>query len=339
MSVPRRRLPATAGLVLTLWAPLACLAPLPARAGDAELHNDGIAAVVGDEVILLSEVDAKANRVLRQVAKPNGGISPELREEVRRQAVEALISERLILQFARSQGLQANEAQVDASIGAIADREGITIEELYAALDQQGIERSTYRKQLADQMTRMEIVRQIAFAKVKVTDAELHALFDERYGGSAPGLHAVVRHILIPWPGPDSGEPHERSHEVARKIVDALAKGESFGALAQQFSAAPSAADGGQMTIRQGDASPEIEKWAFSLAEGETSPPFETQHGVNLLQVVRRFDPSEIHFKDVEDDLRAELMEAKANPVIEKWVAELREQRWVDIVAPDLRPQ
>lgn len=339
MSLQGRRNPVTAALLITLLATLMSRGSVFADTSDSAVRSDGIAAVVGDEVILLSEVDQKASRVLRQVAKPGAEIPPELREEVRRQAVESLISERLILQFAKAQGIQATEAQMDASIRAIADREGITLEELYAALSQQGVPRESYRKQLADQMTRMEIVRQIAFAKVKVTDAEVRERFEQRYGASAPGLHAVVRHILIPWPGPESGESRERSQRVAQQIVDALAEGQSFAALAEQLSAAPSAADGGQMTLRQGDASPEIDKWAFSLAEGETSPPFETQHGVNLLQVVKRFDPSSIRFEDVEDDLRGELMEGKADPVIQKWVLELRKERWVDIVAPDLRPR
>ena len=81
------------------WLPIAlalallCVCALPAAA-DGRL--DGVAAVVDDDVILISEVDEKADPLIQQLTAKNAGpIPPEVEREIRSQAVDSLIARKL----------------------------------------------------------------------------------------------------------------------------------------------------------------------------------------------------------------------------------------------------
>ena len=63
----------------------------------------------------------------------------------------------------------------------------------------------------------------------------------------------------------------------------------------------------------------------------------ETAHGENLFQYLDRFNPADVTFEQVADKLRAELIEEQTKPAFEKWIAEVRKGRYIEVVAPELR--
>ena len=58
----------------------------------------------------------------------------------------------------------------------------------------------------------------------------------------------------------------------------------------------------------------------------------ETRFGLNLFQLIDRFDPSTIRLENVKEQLRYELQERKSGPELEKWLLELRETQYIEIV-------
>ena len=73
------------------------------------------------------------------------------------------------------------------------------------------------------------------------------------------------------------------------------------------------------------------------MTVGEISPPIHTRHGVNLIQVLERFDPSKVELDDVRASIRAELLERETDREFQPWIEELRENRYIEVVAPGLR--
>jgi len=63
----------------------------------------------------------------------------------------------------------------------------------------------------------------------------------------------------------------------------------------------------------------------------------ETPVGMNLFQVIERFDPEQIQFEDVEARLRAELQERGVEPEFADWLKTQREEAYIRVVAPDLQ--
>jgi peptidyl-prolyl cis-trans isomerase SurA len=89
--------------------------------------------------------------------------------------------------------------------------------------------------------------------------------------------------------------------------------------------------------FRESDAPADIKAAIAGLKPGDISEVLETSHGENLFQYLDRFDPSDVTYEQVADKLRSELMEQQSKPAFEKWIADVRKGRYIEVVAPELR--
>ena len=298
---------------------------------------DGVAAVVGDEVILRSEVERAANPALARFAEENGGSIPlPLQQRIFREAVSSVIDTRLLAAAAQRMNLETTPEEIDQTIEQIARQEDVSVEELYGMVAAEGLSQEQYRQELSAQIIRMRVISVGVRSRITVSDEEILELFNERYGNRS-GRYVRLRHILIPFPPTDDPETLERADQIAANVRRAAEEGEDFGRLAQKFSAAPSAAQGGIMELEEGTAVPELAEPAFTLAPGEISEVIVTRHGLNLIQVIERFDPADIDVEAVREALYQELLERETQPEVERFLKELRAERYVEIIAPEYR--
>ncbi len=297
---------------------------------------DGVAAVVDDQVILLSEVEVNVARIARRLERQAGApVPPEVLGRLRSQAVDRLIEDRLLLATARRMQLEVSPDEVEGAIERIASQEGLDVEAVLSAAEQQGMARETYRNQLGEEILRMKVIDQAVRPRVTSSEEELQRLFVERYGSGA-GLRVRARHILVPWP-PDGEAPRDEAVRVASKLRELALQGTPFAELATRYSAAPSNRDGGLTVFQGGEVAQELSAFVFEAEIGAISPPIETDHGVNLIQVLERFDPSTVKLEDVRGRLQSELDAAKMIPALDSYLRELREVHYVEVVAPSLK--
>ena len=326
---------------MTGWARIAAAAALsvavlagaPARAETA----DGVAAIVGDEVILLSEVrtayQSYIERLRSEGKQPSGSDLAMLRQDI----LQSLIDEKIVLQFAKRQNMSASDDEIDEQIKNIAAEENVTVDAIYAAAAEAGLPRKTYREQLGQQITRMRILQQAVQGKVRVNEDDVKKLYAERYGNAKPGERIRVLHILIPVPPDAPAAKRAEARALTEQLREQAKQSGDFGALARKYSRAPTAAQGGLTVFRESDAPPDIKAAIAGLKPGEISQVIETSHGENLFQYLDRFDPSDVSYEQVADRLRAELIEQQSKPAFEKWIAEVRKGRYIEVVAPELR--
>lgn len=293
---------------------------------------DGVAAIVGKQVILKSEVAISARLMLGPIEQQRGPLPPELIAQAHEEALEGLIGKMLVSSFAERRQLAASPEEIDTAIGNIAADENVDVATIYATAKAQGLGRDAYRHELGSQITRMKVMSGSVRGRVDVSEEEVQALFAERYQLLEPGPRVRVRHILVPWPDDATPAKKQRIREIAAQIRERAIETGAFADLARQFSRAPSAADGGLSTFREGDVDPVIAIHVFGLPAGEITPIIETEHGTNVFQIVNRFDPADIEYDDVSAELRAELVERRIGPEFDKWVKELREGQYVKIV-------
>jgi parvulin-like peptidyl-prolyl isomerase len=298
---------------------------------------DGVAAIVGDEVILLSEVREAWQGYVDRVRARGETVSQDDLLELRNTALKNLIDEKLVLQVAKKQNLSASDEEIDESIAGIARDEGISVDAIYAAAAEQGLDRKAYREQLGHQITRMKIVQGAVQGKVRVTDADVKKLYDERYGKAKPGVRIRVLHILIPVPADTPEAKRKEARAMTEQLREKAVQGGDFGGLARKYSGAPTASQGGLTVFREADAPADIKRAIEGLKPGEISPVVENSYGENLFQLLDKFDPAEVPYEQVADRLRGELMEQQTMPAFEKWIADVRKSRYIEVVAPELR--
>ena len=299
---------------------------------------DKVVAHVDKDVVLLSEVEVAARRVIEELERRNDGKIPiDMIPPIYQDALQQLIETKLIEAYAERVELAADNTDIDQMISNIAQDEGVEPDDIYAAAAAEGLPREVYRRELGKQITRMKVLHGPIRSRVEVSDAEIQALHEERYAQQKPGLRVRTRHILIPWAPEQTPENRAQILSLATSVREKAIQTGEFGRLAAEYSRAPTARDGGLTTFREGDVAPEIAAAVFELPPGEVSPIVETIHGANIFQILNRFDPAQIAFADVEGNLRAELTERKTAPAFDSWVEELRENRYIQILDDELK--
>ena len=154
---------------------------------------------------------------------------------------------------------------------------------------------------------------------------------NEQRGGQQQAVVSQVhaRHILLKTSDLEDDQTVEQKLAKIRERV--LSGGEDFAAIASVTSQDPgSAADGGDLGWSgPGTFVPEFEKQLEALKEKEISPPFKTQFGWHIVQLLGRRQ------HDATDDMRRnrafkELREAKAEEETELWLRRLRDEAFVE---------
>ncbi len=266
--------------------------------------DDAVVATVGQERILAGEVR-------RLLAKATGGKPASAAAEpfLRAQVLEELIGRRLVLAYARRRGEAATAAEIDAALADLKAALQSQHRDLEDFLKSQSIGPDDLRRQLA-----WNVVWQRYLARY-VTPAQSAAYFRD-HRRELDGSRVSVSQILLrPAAGADQ-QPLDalvqRAEDIRREI---LAGKISFAAAAQQYSAAPSAKQGGRVgeIARHGAMGEGFSRAAFALEVGAVSPPVRTPFGVHLI----RCDAVQPGAKQLAD-CRKEVEDALARELLDK---------------------
>ena len=307
---------------------VALLVPLAGRAAAVEELVDGIAAQVGSDVVLLSEVTeitAPIENRMREVDAPVSEIA-KLRAEV----LDRLIERRLIEQLVRRAEIGASDVEVDGAIAQIAEENGLTFEQLVESVEAQGLDYTSYREQIRAEIQRTKVLNGIIGSRVRVEDEEVRELYRERFDEQpSSGEEIHLRHILVTFRG-DTGDDVRAARERAEGALDRVRAGESFAQVAREVSDA-GRAEGGDVGWLHADA---LASWMASavaaLQPGETSDVIRTDFGYNLLHVVDRREFSKPSFDQVGAALERELYNRKLEEEYEEWIEKLRSQTFIE---------
>lgn len=273
-------------------------AAVPASAQDAPEGSgpelvDRIVAVVGDSVVLESDVLAEVER-LRASGAPVPAAGSAL-EEFRRGQLTALVNELVILQAAERDSLFVLDAEVDGQVDAqIAqlERQFGSRQALETAMAREGLTVESYRQTMRTALKRNQIRRQY-MARVQrdrkpppVNDAEVAAFFQERAGtlGMRPAT-IEFRQIVVSPRAADSART--AALEEAQRVQTELRTGADFTLIARRHSDDQGTRErGGDLGwVRRGRFVPEFDRVAFALRQNEISPIVETTFGFHVIRV------------------------------------------------------
>lgn len=244
---------------------------------------DGVAAVIGDYIILESDVDKTFLDLQQQ------GVSME--GFTRCKLLGKLMEDKLYAH-------QAVQDSIDVSPGEINDRVNQNIEyfsqqtggmaellKFYAMEDE-----ATLRERLTE-ITKVQFLTQRMQSKVvrdvEITPEEVRQFFEKIPVDQRPviGVELEVAQIII---APDpSEEAVNKVVEKLKQIKEEVESGSSFGTKAILYSKdRASGRQGGLMQInKRMPLAKEFKDVAFSLQQGEISDPFETEFGWHIVMI------------------------------------------------------
>ncbi len=252
----------------------------------AQTLIDKIAAVVDKEIITESDVRERLNLVvLQNRLDPN---DPELRKQV----LDGMIAEKLILAQAILDSISVTEDEVtrmlDQQFQNIIRQAGSEqrLEQIYGKPVSR-LKRE-YRPEMRKQLL-IQRIRQQREAIIQVSRREVEEFY-EAYKDSLPQVpeELELSHIFIS-PKPDASSELATRRQL-EAIRDSIVAGGDFAEFARRYSQDGSAAGGGDLGwAKRGVVFvPEFEEAVFSLKEGEVSPVFKTQFGYHIAQLIER---------------------------------------------------
>ncbi len=248
------------------------------------IQIDKVLAVVGDNTILLSDVESQYQQMLNQ----NQG--QPLPEDTRCNIFDNLLLERLFLSQALLDSVTTSPEEVETEldrrikyfISIFGSKE--KLEEYYgkSVLELKDDFKDDIEKQLlADKM------KGKAFTGLKVTPAEVKEFYDRIPADSVPYFNSeleIGQIIMFP-------KVNQYSKDYAMKkiqgIRESIVKGGDFSVQAMINSQDDgSARDGGSLgMVERGEMVPEFESVIFKLKEGEVSDVFESPFGFHIAVV------------------------------------------------------
>ncbi len=235
--------------------------------------QDAAVASVDGKPIYASHVD----RLLKRITA-SGKVHPAVLPLLKAQALCEIIDRRLVLAYARRTKSGTSEPEIEAALA-----------EIRARLASRGPSPGDSPPQPQDAELRRQVVWRLVWAKYLaryLTETRLDSHF-RVHRRDFDGTEISVSHILL---RPDAdADPAEaaRLMERARAIRRKILPGEtSFAKAARQYSAGPSAADGGRLGWigRRGPMVEGFSRAAFDLDMGQISEPVHTPFGVHLIR-------------------------------------------------------
>ncbi len=252
---------------------------------------DGIAAIVGDEIVLRSEVNQYTINTALQM-----GIdlqkNPQKLKTLRKQVLKNLIVQKVLLQKAREDSVQVDDSQVDQAldnqvqqwIKQMGSKEAV---EKYFGGSINKIKRQ-FRDDIKNRML-VDKLQQENFKKVHVSRTEVEQFY-KTMKDSLPkrGTSVNLSHILLTVKAGKHAK--EEAYQRISKILDQLKAGADFAELAKTYSEDPgSAANGGDLGyVKRGDFVKSFEEVAFKLQPGQISGIVETKFGYHIIQMMDR---------------------------------------------------
>jgi peptidyl-prolyl cis-trans isomerase SurA len=280
-----------------LFALLGMAAPLNGQAAPGAPNGelvDRVVAVVGDTVLLYSDVQAELEQLQAQGRLPQ---VPLQQEEVARQVMEEQISQLVLLSAAREAGITVSEEQVgeqvEQQIRMVQQRFGSEAA-FTAALAGSGLTREQYRQTLASQTRDEQTVQQFLAMRLRnrarpvIDERDIREFFDTQRATLPPRPTTVSFRQVVVAPRPSEAA---RQEAIARaeEVLEELRTGADFQVLARRFSDdVGSREHGGDLGwFRAGRMVPEFERAAFALRPGQTSGLVETEFGFHIIRVER----------------------------------------------------
>jgi peptidyl-prolyl cis-trans isomerase SurA len=285
-------------LLLVTAVPLSAQTPADCPTFADSTQVDRVAAVVGDSLVLVSELIQECLSVAmrNQQAAAAGQQPVAITVE---ELLDNLVNIQMLLQHAArdSTVLPTDEDltnRVQAQIDSIRSQRFPSEAEFQRALAQQGLTLASYRDQLRAQI-RTQLIRDAYTRRLLqdaptlvVSEAEMREFFEAQRGQlqALPEL-LTVEQVLIRSGASD--EAWARALQKADSLHALIVRGADFATLAREHSQdSASAVEGGDLQwVGRGLTVPEFERAAFALRDGGVSVPVRTEYGYHIITVER----------------------------------------------------
>ena len=249
-------------------------------------YVDGILAVVGEKVIMMSDFETEKVQLAR-------GQNLKDSQQIYCNLLEQMIVRKLMLSQAEIDSLPVSSDRIESEIdnrirsfqrqaGSVADLEkylGKSIQEFKEEI------RPKMKEQLLAQEMRSKIT-----SPVKISPKEVQKFYDEIPADSLPIIPTEVEVAQLILELPVSKLAQDFAKEQLEDLRARILKGESFDRLARSYSMDPGSKNNNGLLpeFGRGEMVGQFERMAFKLKEDSISQVFQTDYGFHIMKLIKR---------------------------------------------------
>ena len=234
--------------------------------------GDYIIAVVNSELVTAAELEQRIQRI-RIATTPRGTAPPPVTEQLRQQALDSLIEERVLLTYARDSGVRVDDSEIDRAVQSIAAQNKLTLPQLRERVAAEGMDYARFRATLRDQILLERVREREVGQRTRVTEAEIDKFLAERTAQGGRDTELNIAQILITVPEGASAEVVAQRQAMAEAALKRVRGGEDFASVAREVSEDGNRARGGEIGLRPASRLPDpFVEQVRGLKPGEISP-------------------------------------------------------------------
>lgn len=246
---------------------------------------DQVVAIVDDDVILQTELEARINTIIGRLQAQGTGLPP--RDVLEQRVLDQLITESIQLQMAEKMGMRISDNELNETMDNIARQNGLTRAEFEQQLAAEGVSYRQAREQIRNEMLTSRVQQRQVGNRVRVTDREVENYLQalEARGGNSAEYR--LAYIFIEVDDPASEASVEAARDKAQNLRQQILDGRDFREVAVAESDASNALEGGDMGWRTENQLPSLVAPVVpGLEPGKPSPVLENNSGFHLVMVM-----------------------------------------------------
>jgi peptidyl-prolyl cis-trans isomerase SurA len=285
---------------------------------------------VNDQVISKSDYD-RAEQELEQEARQQGWSQQQLFEQ-RKDLLRSLIDNQLLLSKGKELGI-TGETEVIKRLDDMRKQYHLdSMEELQKAAEQQGVSFEDLKEQIRENVIRSEVISQEVGSHIQIAPSEIQAYYKAHQQDFQRPESVSLNEILLGTPNPDDAAQVAQAEKKADDVEARLKAGADFATVAKADSSGTTAAEGGRLgEYKPGELPKVLEEATFSLKPGQFTEPIRTKQGWLILQVVSHQPAGIAPLEQVQNQIQETLGYAKMEPALRTYLAQLRDQAYIEI--------
>lgn len=296
----------------------AVCAAVPARA-DSVL--DGIIVMVNGQIITRYEYDLRLAPLYEHIqGRTLSAAETAQVEQVKKQVLDQMIDDILILGDADRYKIKIADAEVDQQIKEFMTKRNLTEEQFRENLAKQRMTREEFKRNMRRDIIKHRLIGGLVQAKVVVTDTEIENRYKERKAEYSKNSGVQLSILLLP-----AGMSAEQMK------ADIEAGKTTFADAANKFSKGPGVGQGGDIgVIAWKDLAPEWSEALMGLKPGQITKPLKVQEFEALLQVTGIQAGEETPLEAVRDEIYQSLQEGKFDKAFQEYMEKLRQKAVIE---------
>ncbi|MGV6806394.1 MAG: peptidylprolyl isomerase [bacterium] len=246
--------------------------------------RDRVAAIVDDDVVMLSEVEERLTNLYERLEASGTELPPP--EALRPRVLDQLILERIQLNQGLRAGIRISEAELNQTIVQLASSQGMSVEELIERAHERGMTLASLRRQFRNDMIIARVQEAQVGRRIRITESEVDNFLNSPTGQywSSPDLN--LGHILIPLSLAADPDEVAAAEGKVSGILGRLESGADFRKIAVTESADQNALNGGDLGWRKAtELPPSFVVAVEGLENGQVSRPIRSDAGIHLLKL------------------------------------------------------